>query len=147
MQFPIDLEQYDRREQLKKSGLGKVKHKFCSGNCCLLDTYASVRMISYICMQVIMFLSKSDEETTSNRKLAKELVDKWVINLYTSNMQSFFLSIYPFTWIIYCIKQCFFKYWSNTSFDNLSDWWVPVFLDVYRPIPVSVKNNKKMNTD
>ncbi|KAM6556567.1 hypothetical protein CsatB_003586 [Cannabis sativa] len=47
--IPIDLEQYDRREQLKKSGLGKV----------------------------IMFLSKSDEETTSNRKLAKELVDKW----------------------------------------------------------------------
>ncbi|KAL3635773.1 Transcription factor iws1 [Castilleja foliolosa] len=47
--FPIDLEQYDRREQLKKSGLGKV----------------------------IMFLSKSGEETTSNRKLAKELVDKW----------------------------------------------------------------------
>lgn len=26
-----------------------------------------------------MFLSKSDEETTSNRKLAKDLVDKWVI--------------------------------------------------------------------
>lgn len=26
-----------------------------------------------------MFLSKSEEETTSNRKLAKELVDKWVI--------------------------------------------------------------------
>jgi TFIIS helical bundle-like domain len=25
-----------------------------------------------------MFLSKSDEETTANRKLAKELVDKWV---------------------------------------------------------------------
>lgn len=24
MQFPIDLDQYDRREQLKKSGLGKV---------------------------------------------------------------------------------------------------------------------------
>ncbi|KAF5729740.1 protein IWS1 [Tripterygium wilfordii] len=47
--FPIDLEQYDRREQLKKSGLGKV----------------------------IMFLSKSNEETTSNRKLAKDLVDKW----------------------------------------------------------------------
>ncbi|XP_050233944.1 protein IWS1 homolog 1 [Mercurialis annua] len=47
--FHIDLEQYDRREQLKKSGLGKV----------------------------IMFLSKSDEETTSNRKLAKDLVDKW----------------------------------------------------------------------
>ncbi|KAM7278453.1 hypothetical protein ACFE04_005587 [Oxalis oulophora] len=47
--FPLDLEQFDRREQLKKSGLGKV----------------------------IMFLSKSDEETTSNRKLAKDLVDKW----------------------------------------------------------------------
>eukprot|EP00268_Persea_americana_P039406 TRINITY_DN389_c0_g1_i2.p1 TRINITY_DN389_c0_g1~~TRINITY_DN389_c0_g1_i2.p1 ORF type:complete len:486 (+),score=107.18 TRINITY_DN389_c0_g1_i2:431-1888(+) len=47
--FPIDLEQYDRREQLKKSGLGKV----------------------------IMFLSRTDEETTSNRKLAKDLVDKW----------------------------------------------------------------------
>lgn len=25
-----------------------------------------------------MFLSKSDEETTSNRRLAKDLVDKWV---------------------------------------------------------------------
>lgn len=25
MQFPIDLGQYDRREQLKKSGLGKVR--------------------------------------------------------------------------------------------------------------------------
>lgn len=24
LQFPIDLDQYDRREQLKKSGLGKV---------------------------------------------------------------------------------------------------------------------------
>ncbi|XP_027360880.1 protein IWS1 homolog 1-like isoform X2 [Abrus precatorius] len=47
--FPIDLEQYDRREQLKKSGLGKV----------------------------IMFLSKSDEEISVNRKLAKDLVDKW----------------------------------------------------------------------
>ncbi|CAL0331605.1 unnamed protein product [Lupinus luteus] len=47
--FPIDLEQYDRREQLKKSGLGKV----------------------------IMFLSKSDEEINLNRKLAKDLVDKW----------------------------------------------------------------------
>ncbi|CAK9173460.1 unnamed protein product [Ilex paraguariensis] len=47
--FPIDLEQYDRREQLKKSGIGKV----------------------------IMFLSKSDEETTANRRLAKDLVDKW----------------------------------------------------------------------
>jgi transcription factor SPN1 len=47
--FPLDLEQYDRKEQLKKSGLGKV----------------------------IMFFSKSDEETSSNRKLARDLVDKW----------------------------------------------------------------------
>jgi hypothetical protein len=33
-----------------------------------------------------MFLSKSDEETTANRKLAKELVDKWVslCSQYTS---------------------------------------------------------------
>ncbi|KAG5553295.1 hypothetical protein RHGRI_011230 [Rhododendron griersonianum] len=46
--FPIDLEHFKRREQLKKSGLAKV----------------------------IMFLSKSDEETT-NKKLAKDLVDKW----------------------------------------------------------------------
>ncbi|KAI7995401.1 hypothetical protein LOK49_LG11G02034, partial [Camellia lanceoleosa] len=49
--FPIDLEHYDRREQLKKSGLGKV----------------------------IMFLLKSDEETTANRRMAKDLVDKWVM--------------------------------------------------------------------
>nr|KJB51585.1 hypothetical protein B456_008G223500 [Gossypium raimondii] len=55
--FPIDLEQHDRREQLKKSGLGKV----------------------------IMFLSKSDEETTSNRKLAKDLVDKWVIPIFNKS--------------------------------------------------------------
>ncbi|KAM0000058.1 putative transcription regulator IWS1 family [Helianthus debilis subsp. tardiflorus] len=48
-EFPIDLYQDDRREQLKKSGIGKV----------------------------VMFMSKSDEETASNRKLAKDLVDKW----------------------------------------------------------------------
>nr|KAJ0217868.1 hypothetical protein LSAT_V11C300147580 [Lactuca sativa] len=51
--FSIDLDQYDRREQLKKSRLRKV----------------------------IMFLSKSDEETTSNRKLAKDFVDKWVSDM------------------------------------------------------------------
>ncbi|MBA0621483.1 hypothetical protein Godav_007098 [Gossypium davidsonii] len=33
--------------------------------------------ILQILSDVIMFLSKSDEETTSNRKLAKDLVDKW----------------------------------------------------------------------
>lgn len=47
--LPIDLEHYDRREQLKRSGLGKV----------------------------IMFLSRSDEEINVNRRLAKDLVDKW----------------------------------------------------------------------
>ncbi|KAI3900880.1 hypothetical protein MKW92_024926 [Papaver armeniacum] len=47
--FRMDLEEFDRREQLKRSGLGKV----------------------------IMFLSRSDEETAGNRKLAKDLVDKW----------------------------------------------------------------------
>ena len=31
-----------------------------------------------IYVQVIMFLSRSEEETTANRKLAKDLVDKWV---------------------------------------------------------------------
>ncbi|KAK8662088.1 hypothetical protein V6N13_091676 [Hibiscus sabdariffa] len=47
--FPIDITGEDRREQLKKSGLGKV----------------------------IMFLSKSDEEITANRQLAKDLVENW----------------------------------------------------------------------
>ncbi|KAL8490240.1 hypothetical protein ACS0TY_025955 [Phlomoides rotata] len=47
--LPIDLEQYERKEQLKKSGIGRA----------------------------IMFYYKWDEETKSNRKLAKELVDKW----------------------------------------------------------------------
>ncbi|PHT58305.1 hypothetical protein CQW23_00668 [Capsicum baccatum] len=51
--YPIDLELIDRRELLKKSGLGKAS------------------------LIVIMFLSKSDEEITPNRKLAKDLVDKW----------------------------------------------------------------------
>ncbi|KAL6178650.1 hypothetical protein ACLB2K_050168 [Fragaria x ananassa] len=55
--YPLDLEQFDRREQLKRSGLGKV----------------------------IMFLSKSDEETASNRKLAKELVDKWSRPLFNKS--------------------------------------------------------------
>ncbi|KAF6175552.1 hypothetical protein GIB67_023072 [Kingdonia uniflora] len=52
--YPIDLEQDDRRNQLKQSGLGKA----------------------------IMFLSRWDEETRGNRKLAKELVDKWSRPLY-----------------------------------------------------------------
>ncbi|KAI8536330.1 hypothetical protein RHMOL_Rhmol10G0248700 [Rhododendron molle] len=47
LKFPIDLEHFEKREQLKKSGIAKV----------------------------IMFLSKSAEETT-NKKLAKI----WLIN-------------------------------------------------------------------
>uniref|UniRef100_A0A251RLQ1 Putative transcription factor IIS n=1 Tax=Helianthus annuus TaxID=4232 RepID=A0A251RLQ1_HELAN len=56
--FPIDLYQDDRREQLKKSGIGKV----------------GLIIVSKL---AVMFMSKSDEETASNRKLAKDLVDKW----------------------------------------------------------------------
>ena len=79
MQFPIDLEQYDRREQLKKSGLGKVR-SFCVEKAYKGLSIRVTTLIYLLCSwQVIMFLSKSDEETTSNRKLAKELVDKWVI--------------------------------------------------------------------
>ncbi|KAK6269451.1 hypothetical protein POUND7_006556 [Theobroma cacao] len=47
--FPIDLEQDYRREQFKRSGLGRA----------------------------IMFLSKYDEETVSNRRVAKDLIDRW----------------------------------------------------------------------
>ncbi|KAH8936017.1 hypothetical protein BDL97_17G061700 [Sphagnum fallax] len=47
--LPIDVEVYERREQLKKSGLGKV----------------------------VMFLSRLPEETPINKKLARDLVDKW----------------------------------------------------------------------
>ncbi|KAL7159873.1 hypothetical protein ABFS83_01G056400 [Erythranthe nasuta] len=45
----IDWDEIDRREQLKRSGIGKV----------------------------VIFFSKSDEETRANRKVAKELVHKW----------------------------------------------------------------------
>eukprot|EP00252_Welwitschia_mirabilis_P004227 TRINITY_DN14499_c0_g1_i1.p1 TRINITY_DN14499_c0_g1~~TRINITY_DN14499_c0_g1_i1.p1 ORF type:complete len:491 (-),score=152.38 TRINITY_DN14499_c0_g1_i1:116-1588(-) len=47
--LPINVSLHERKEQLKKSGLGKV----------------------------IMFLSKTDEETPANRRLARDLVDKW----------------------------------------------------------------------
>ncbi|XVF82383.1 hypothetical protein PTKIN_Ptkin16aG0042500 [Pterospermum kingtungense] len=43
------MEREDRREQLKKSGLGKV----------------------------VMFLSKSEEENTANRNLARHLTENW----------------------------------------------------------------------
>jgi len=39
-----------------------------------------------------MFLSKSDEETTANKKLAKELVDKWV--------SLFSVSTYVFVFVV-----------------------------------------------
>ncbi|KAF5205331.1 Transcription factor iws1 [Thalictrum thalictroides] len=55
--YPIDVGQYNRREQLKKSGIGKV----------------------------IMFLSKTDEEIVPNRKLARALVDKWSRPLYNKS--------------------------------------------------------------
>lgn len=55
--FPIDLEQCERKEQLKKSGLGKV----------------------------IMFLSRSEEETPSNRRIAKELVDNWSRSIFNKS--------------------------------------------------------------
>ncbi|KAL2348886.1 hypothetical protein Fmac_002886 [Flemingia macrophylla] len=80
--FPIDLEQYDRREQLKNSGLGKV----------------------------IMFLSKSDEEIKVNRKVAQELVDKWSRPIFNKSsrfedMRSMDLSL--FLGILYYV--CFFE--------------------------------------
>ncbi|KAL5973344.1 hypothetical protein ACLOJK_029994 [Asimina triloba] len=33
--------------------------------------------VAYLMEHVIMFLSRTDEETTANRKIAKDLVDKW----------------------------------------------------------------------
>ncbi|KAG7546965.1 Transcription factor IIS N-terminal [Arabidopsis suecica] len=55
--FRIDLDQDCRKEQLIKSGLGKV----------------------------IMFLSKSDEETTPNRRLANDLINKWGRIIYNKS--------------------------------------------------------------
>ncbi|XP_019089106.1 PREDICTED: protein IWS1 homolog 2-like [Camelina sativa] len=53
----IDLDQDSRREQFIKRGIGKV----------------------------IMFLSKSDEETTPNRRLANDLVNKWGRIIYNNS--------------------------------------------------------------
>ncbi|KAI7754396.1 hypothetical protein M8C21_012563 [Ambrosia artemisiifolia] len=57
LELPIDIDQYDRREQLMKSGIGKV----------------------------IMFLLRSNKETRSNRKLAIDLVDTWVCIIFMNN--------------------------------------------------------------
>ncbi|KAL4438503.1 hypothetical protein ABPG77_000151 [Micractinium sp. CCAP 211/92] len=48
-QLPIDCSMEDRKEQLKKSGLGRI----------------------------VMFLFKVPDETSANRRLAKELVERW----------------------------------------------------------------------
>lgn len=48
-QLPIDCSMEDRKEQLKKSGLGRI----------------------------VMFLFKVPDETPANRRLAKELVERW----------------------------------------------------------------------
>ncbi|PIA61629.1 hypothetical protein AQUCO_00300861v1 [Aquilegia coerulea] len=58
-EYPIDLNLYDRIDQLKKSGLGKV----------------------------IMFLSRSDEETTCNKKIARDLVNKWSRPIFSISAQ------------------------------------------------------------
>ncbi|XVF24497.1 hypothetical protein REPUB_Repub13aG0133200 [Reevesia pubescens] len=55
--LPIDIEKEDRKEQLKKSGLGKV----------------------------VMFLSKSEEELSANRKLARHLTENWSRTLYNKS--------------------------------------------------------------
>ncbi|XVF82393.1 hypothetical protein PTKIN_Ptkin16aG0043500 [Pterospermum kingtungense] len=55
--LPIDVEREDRREQLKKSGLGKV----------------------------VMFLSKSEEENTANRNLARHLTENWSRTIFNKS--------------------------------------------------------------
>ncbi|KAG7668607.1 hypothetical protein Ndes2526B_g03772 [Nannochloris sp. 'desiccata'] len=49
VRLPIDCSYEDRREQLKRSGLGRI----------------------------VMFLSKLPDETPENRRMARELVEKW----------------------------------------------------------------------
>nr|KAJ0219299.1 hypothetical protein LSAT_V11C300142440 [Lactuca sativa] len=78
--FPIHLDQYDRKEQLKKSGLGKAT----------------------------MFLSKSDEETTSNRKLAKDLVDKGKVSSFLGH------SLFYWRWVYFpfaALRACHLLTW------------------------------------
>jgi hypothetical protein len=80
--FLIDLEQFDKREPLRKSDLGKVyfvsELQFWKVLFRLSTVYLTADYILFD-VQVIMFLSKSDEDTTSSRKLAMEIVYKWVI--------------------------------------------------------------------
>lgn len=58
--LPIDCAYEDRREQLKRSGLGRI----------------------------VMFLYKLPDETPANRKLAKQLVEKWSRPILSSRMHS-----------------------------------------------------------
>lgn len=53
-QLPIETDMQDRKEQLKASGLGRI----------------------------IMFLSELPEETTSNRRVCKALIEKWSRPVY-----------------------------------------------------------------
>ncbi|XVF82380.1 hypothetical protein PTKIN_Ptkin16aG0042200 [Pterospermum kingtungense] len=55
--LPIDMEREDRREQLKKSGLGKV----------------------------VMFLLKSEEESPANRNLARHLTENWSRTIFNKS--------------------------------------------------------------
>ncbi|XP_021287410.1 protein IWS1 homolog 1-like [Herrania umbratica] len=55
--FPIDLEQDYRREQFKRSSLGRA----------------------------IMFLSKYEEETVSNRRIAKDLIHRWSRSIFNKS--------------------------------------------------------------
>ena len=107
VQYPLDLEQYDRIHQLKQSGLGKVRIYFLWGKIELgshkhLNVYGFATNVTtwtglLYASQVILFLSKSDEETTSNRKLAKELVDKWVIYV---NFLQYFIHLMSFSFCL-----------------------------------------------
>ena len=56
----------DRKEQLKKSGLGRV----------------------------VMFLYKLPDETPANRRLAKELVEKWSRPIFEQYRDSRFAALY-----------------------------------------------------
>ncbi|KAF9599206.1 hypothetical protein IFM89_036251 [Coptis chinensis] len=57
--YPVGLEESHRREELRKSGIGKV----------------------------IMFLSKYNEESTGNRRLARNLVYKWSRFIFCNSTQ------------------------------------------------------------
>ncbi|XP_039145803.1 protein IWS1 homolog 1-like [Dioscorea cayenensis subsp. rotundata] len=59
IELSLGLENFERREQLRKSGLGKM----------------------------IMFLSKSDEEIKGNKKLAQAIIDKWSRPIFNNSLR------------------------------------------------------------